>query len=160
MRRMLGSPRAKRSPNISPTATPVPSNPGGGRLDALDRLRHVVQASRTDRFTSEDPFGSGHHLVADQRVQAVARGDVRLDLERVADVVLQSHQLDGREVAVLVIVDEQVEIARLAGLVPRGGAEQIKRRGANRLDGACMRPQETNGLVPFASRTVSLGSGS
>jgi hypothetical protein len=82
--------------------------------------------------------------------------------QQIADAALDSDQLDGREIAVLVVVDEPIGIARRPRLAACGRAEQLERAGGDRPDRpACSATGEPlwslrNSLRPFLPAMVSI----
>ena len=50
-------------------------------------------------------------------MQAIARRDVDLQSELIFQIVLQSHQVDQRELLRLVVIDEDVEVRMWMGLL-------------------------------------------
>ena len=68
-------------------------------------------------------------------MQAVARRHIDINSELVFQQKLDADQLKQGELALRIVVNKQIEIASRFRLIACDGAEQIERRGAQRLNG-------------------------
>jgi hypothetical protein len=109
----------------------------GERLfDTTNAFKHVVDAQqRRAACHLENPRRLCLNLLSYQRVKPFAGGEIDLDRQTLLEQALSCHQVQCIEPAAGIVIDKKIDIAFRAGLVAGCRTEQIKRRGAQRLDG-------------------------
>jgi hypothetical protein len=102
--------------------------------DRINILQNVAQADQMRPFDHlKDLNRLGFNISPQQRVKSFARREVGRTAQDMRQTLAHPDQLDEAK-PIRIIVDEQIDIARLRRLPSRGRAEQVKRGSAERPD--------------------------
>jgi hypothetical protein len=82
-----------------------------------------------------------------ERVEALSRAQLDRSAEKIRELLLEPEQLDEAQ-PLLIRVDEEIDVAVLARLVARHGAEQVKRHRAASPDFRLGGLEACNDFIP------------